>query len=269
MFKDPAYLARVFLIEKVKKVFATTFLRCFRGGMLMLFSCKLIFRTLLFPFILGIAYLLQVKFPWLFKQGALWSDHPQWWQFFTNGFLSGNWIHLLFNACGLWFVCSQFAPRVRLCFLFVYFLLFSAVSSFLYFKWAMPSHATLVGASSGVYSLLGFLSWFLRRDRVGFFGIQQLSAPVLPFMAFMLILEFFAAKYWLPVLAWQLHLIAFGLSLCTAIVLHMAYATLHWLAGQEHLMFKTLLVQGMEVLQRIKRTVKVPVMVSGAGLNNA
>jgi hypothetical protein len=48
----------------------------------------------------------------------------------------------------------------------------------------------------------------------------------------------------------------------------MAYATLHWLAGQEHLIFKNLLVQGMEVLQRIKRTVKVPVMVSGTGLNN-
>jgi membrane associated rhomboid family serine protease len=234
----------------------------------MTFKWKIILRVLVFPLLLGAVYFAQLQYPGLSKQCALWSDHPRWWQFFTNVFLSGPPVHLLINVCGLWFVSSQFAPRIRISFLFIYFLLFSAASSFLYFKWAMPSHATLVGASSGVYSLLGFLSWFLRRDRVGFFGIRSLSAPVLPFMVFMLILEFFAAKYLLPVLAWQLHLIAFGLSLGTAIALHRVYATLHWLAGQERLMFKTLLVQGMDVLQRIKRTVRVPAIVSGTGLND-
>jgi hypothetical protein len=69
---------------------------------------------------------------------------------------------------------------------------------------------------------------------VGFFGVRALSAPVLPFMAFMLILEFFAAKYWIPVLAWQLHLIAFGLSISTALLAHAAYSFTHWLASRAY-----------------------------------
>lgn len=192
-------------------------------------------RALVFPLLLGAVYLAHLQYPGLFKQCALWSEHPRWWQFFTNGFLSGNPVHLLINACGLWFVCSYFAPRIRISFLFIYFLLFSAASSFLYFKWAMPAHATLVGASSGVYSLFGFLCWFMRRDRVGFFGIRSLSAPVLPFMAFMLILEFFASKYWLPVLAWQLHVLAFGFSMLVALLSHGVYSLAHWLAARGRL----------------------------------
>lgn len=212
-----------------------------------------ILRHLIFPLLLGAVYAAQMRVPLMFKYGALWSEHPKWWQFFTNGFLSGNPVHLLINVCGLWFVCSQFAPRIRLSFLFVYFLLFSAASSFLYLKWAMPAHATLVGASSGVYSLLGFLSWFLRRDRVGFFGVRALSAPVLPFMAFMLILEFFAAKYWIPVLAWQLHLIAFGLSISTALLAHAIYSFAHWLASRTNSAGARIFV----ILNSLKEAVKV------------
>jgi membrane associated rhomboid family serine protease len=141
---------------------------------------------------------------------------------------------------------------VRFSFLFLYFILFSAASSFLYFKWAMPPHATLVGASSGVYSLLGFLSWFLRRDRVGFFGVRALSAPVLPFMAFMLTLEFFAAKYWIPILAWQLHLIAFGFSIFTALLVHAAYAIIRRLAECEQAVFRKIFSPGALVIQKVR-----------------
>jgi membrane associated rhomboid family serine protease len=233
MIKEYAYLARVFLTEKVKKVFATSLLRCFRGeGALMLFSWKFLFRTLLFPFILSVAYLLQVKFPWLFEQGALWSDHPHGWQFFTNGFLSGNWIHLLFNACAIWVVCSQFASQIRLMFLFIYFVLFSAASSFLYFRFFMPPHAWLVGASGGCYALMGFLCWFQRRDKVYFCGIRKLTVSFFPAVLILFGLEYLVATFWIPVLAWQLHIIAFSISIAMAMAAHAVYAGIHWLADQ-------------------------------------
>ncbi len=216
------------------------------------------FRHLIFPLLLGAVYLIQRQLPGLFEAGALWSDHPEWHQFFTNGFLSGNSVHLLINVVGIWFVCSQFASKVRISFLLIYFTLFSAASSYLYFLWAMPSHATLVGASSGVYSLLGFLCWFFRRDRVGFFGKRSLSAPVLPFMVFLLIIEFFVARYWVPVLAWQLHLIAFGFSISIALAVHAIYAATHWLAECEPLIFRKIFRPGAIVFQQLRQIAMLP-----------
>ncbi len=212
-----------------------------------------VLRHLIFPLLLGAVYLVQQKIPGLFEAGALWSEHPKWYQFATNSFLSGNMLHLLINMIGIWFVCSQFASKVRISFLLLYFTLFSAASSYLYFLWAMPSRATLVGASSGVYSLLGFLCWFFRRDRVGFFGKRSLSAPVLPFMVFLLIIEFFVARYWIPVLAWQLHLIAFGFSISVALAVHAVYALTHSLAGCEQIVFRKMFRQGVVVFQQIKQ----------------
>ena len=197
------------------------------------FKWKQFFRALVFPLLLGAVYLAQLQCPGLFKQCALWSDHPRWWQFFTSGFLSGNWIHLLFNACGMWVVCSQFASQIRLVFLFVYFVLFSAVSSFLYFHFFMPPHAWLVGASGGVYALIGFLCWFQRRDRVCFLGLRRLSMPFLPAMLVLLGLEFLIATFWIRVLAWQLHLIAFGGSMLVALLAHGAYLLSRRLAVHE------------------------------------
>ncbi len=210
-------------------------------------------RYMIVPLLLGAVYLVQQKIPGLFEAGALWSEHPRWWQFFTNGFLSGNSIHLLINAVGIWFVFSQFASKIRTSFLLIYFTIFSAAASYLYFLWAMPSHATLVGSSGGVYSLLGFSSWFFRRERIGFFGKRSLSAPVLLFMVFLLIMEFFVARYWVPVLAWQLHLIAFGVSLFVALMVHAVYLLTHWLAECEQLMFRKLFRSGRVVLRWIRR----------------
>jgi len=221
----------------------------------MAFERRLFFRSLIFPLLLGGVYFAQMHFPVLFKQCALWSAHPYWWQFFTNGFLSGNPVHLLINMWGLWFVCFQFAPQIRISFLFIYFVLFSAASSYLYFRLCMPSHATLVGASGGVYSLLGFLSWFYRRDRFDLFYPRNFSVPVLPTMIFMLVLEFFVAWYWVPVLAWHLHLIAFGLSILTALLVNAVYSVIHWLASDEPL--NRVFLPVFTALCRVKEAVKV------------
>ncbi len=219
-------------------------------------------RYLIFPLLLGAVYAAQTCFPEVFEYGALWSDRPKWWQFFTNGFLSGNLFHLLVNMCGIWFVYSQLASQIRISFLLVYFILFSAASSFLYFTFCMSPQATLVGASSGVYSLLGFLSWFLRRSRVGFFGLRSLSASVLPLMVFLLMLEFFAAKFWIPVMAWQLHLIAFGLAISVALAIHAVYALIHWLAERERLIFRKVFRPGALVLRQVRQLVTVPGLVA-------
>jgi membrane associated rhomboid family serine protease len=208
-----------------------------------------------FPLLLGAVYIVQLLCPGFFKQYALWSAHPHWWQFFTNGFLSGNWIHLLFNICGISVVCSQFASQIRQVFLFVYFVLFSAAASFLYFRFFMPSHAWLVGASGGVYALIGILCWFQRRDQICFFGWRRLSMPFLPAMLVLLGLEFLIATFWIRVLAWQLHMMAFSISIFTAIAAHAAYAFAHWLADQN-----ARFEQGALVLRKIKQVaVTIPV----------
>ena len=213
-------------------------------------------RDLVLPLLLCAAYLAQTHIPGVFRHGALWSDHPQWWQFFTNGFLSGNWIHLLVNAGGMWVVCSQFASQIRLGFLFIYFVLFSAASSLLYFYFFMPPHAWLVGASGGVYALIGFLCWFQRRDRVCFFGWRRLSLPFLPAMPVLLGIEFLIATFWIPILAWPLHIIAFSISIFTAMAAHATYAFVHWLADQN-----ARFEPGALVLRQVKRSVvNIPVM---------
>jgi membrane associated rhomboid family serine protease len=213
------------------------------------------FRALVFPLLLGVIYFAQLQFPLMFKNGALWSDHPRWWQFFTNGFLSGNPVHLGINILGMWFVCSRFARQIRISFLMAYFVLFAAASSYLYYTFCMPSHATLVGASSGVYSLLGFLSWFFRKKRLEFFVPKTFAVPVLPLMAFTLVLEFFVARYWIPVLAWQLHALAFGLSIFTALLIHAVYSIIHWLAAGKPL--NRVFIPVFALLCRAKEAVKV------------
>jgi membrane associated rhomboid family serine protease len=214
-------------------------------------------RNFVFPLLLGAVYLVQIHVAGAFQFGALWSDHSRWWQFFTNGFLSGNWIHLLFNAGGMWVVCSQFASQIRLAFLFIYFVIFSAASSYLYCHFFMPPHAWLVGASSGVYALIGFLCWFQRRDRVCFLGLRKLAMPFLPAMLILFGIEFLVATFWIPVLAWQVHLIAFSISIFTAMTAHAVYDGLHWLADQN-----ALFEPGALVLRKIKQgVINIPVTV--------
>jgi membrane associated rhomboid family serine protease len=66
------------------------------------------------PGLLLLVFLAQQQWPDIHRYGALWSDHPRWWQFFTCNFLSGNWIHLLFNMLSMTVLHWQFGPRVRL-----------------------------------------------------------------------------------------------------------------------------------------------------------
>lgn len=207
-------------------------------------------RNVAFPLFLGLVYLAQIKFPVVLQTGALWSEHPRWWQFFTNGFLSGNWIHLTFNMCAIWVICSQFATQIRLYFLILCFVLFSAASSFLFYKFFMPQNAWLIGASGGVYSLVGFLCWFQRHHRVCFMGLKKFSMPFFIAILMLLFLEFLTAVFWIKVLAWQVHVIAFLLSISVAMLLNAAYAVLHKLAEQ-NLRFQ----KGALLMQKIKEAV--------------
>ncbi len=200
-------------------------------------------RHLILPMLLAAVYLLQMRFPGSLERFALWADHPRGWSFFTNGFLSSNPLHLLAGIGGMWVVCSQFAARVRTSFLLFYFILFSAASSFLYFTFCMSSGTGLVGASAGVYSLLGFFSWFQRNERFELVGLRWFSVPVLLLLIFVLLIETFIARYWIPSLAWPLHWIAFFLSLFVAGVAHALYAWVHRLAAVESFLTKRIRTQ--------------------------
>ncbi len=142
-------------------------------------------------------------------------------------------MHLAINMCWVCVVCAHFASQIRLYFLMIYFVLFSAASSFLYFYFFMPSHAWLVGASGGVYALIGFFCWFQRRERVCFFGIRKFALPFFPAVLILLGFEFLTATFWIRVLAWQLHMIAFGGSMLVALLVHGAYVLTRRLAAHE------------------------------------
>jgi len=43
-------------------------------------------------------------------------------------------MHLVVNALAMWVVCSRFASKLRFSFVLVYFTLFSAASSYLYYR---------------------------------------------------------------------------------------------------------------------------------------
>lgn len=213
-----------------------------------------------FPLLLGAVYTVQIYFPMLFDTCALWSNNPKWWQFFTNGFLSGNPIHLGVNMIVMWVVCSKFTAKLRLSFVFLYFTLFSAASSYLFYRFFMAPHMTLVGASSGAFSLMGFSTWMFRRGWVDLYGPKDFSARVPLFMAFMLVLECVVATYWIPVLAWRLHLIAFGLSISVAMTAHAAYAFVRWLIEEKYPSppVNSVVISGLQILDSLKGTDAAP-----------
>jgi membrane associated rhomboid family serine protease len=181
-------------------------------------------RMLVLPAVLIAIYALQHYFPAIHRQGALWSDHPQWWQFFTCNFLSADLGHLSMNAGGLVVVYSQFAPRIRAPFLWVAFVVFSSVSAWVFFHLCMPSHAWVIGASGGSFALLGFFSWFLRRARFQLYKFERVGFPILPVLIAGILCEALFARWRMPQLAWQLHALGFALGISTAMVAHAVYA---------------------------------------------
>lgn len=187
-------------------------------------------RYAVLPGVLLIIFLVQEHWPAIHRYGALWSDHPQWWQFFTCSFLSGNRIHLTINALSMTMLYSQFGRRVRLPVMVLLFTLFSAFSAWLYYLFFMPAHAWLVGASGGIYALLGLFCWSFRYSRVGLPGFRRLSAPVLPAVLCLLLMEYLAACFWIPVLAWQMHVIGFFWGITATLLLQGVYAGVRRLA---------------------------------------
>ncbi|MGE4489086.1 MAG: rhomboid family intramembrane serine protease [Kiritimatiellales bacterium] len=215
------------------------------------------------PCLLLLVFLAQTHCPVIHRTCALWSDHPRWWQFFTCSFLSGNRVHLGFNVLGMTVLYSQFSRSVRFPVILILFILFSAITAVLYFWFCMPAHAWLVGASGGIYTLLGFFSWFLRCDRICFLGFRKLSAPIIPAISTLLFAEYLAARFWLPVVAWQMHVIGFLVGISGALVLHGVYAGVNRLAAEVPSLSCTLAVAAIQwislQLRRLRNLSGIPV----------
>lgn len=191
-------------------------------------------RMLALPALLVVVFLLQLTFPSVHRQCALWSDHPRWWQYITCSFLSGGVVHLSFSVVGLIMIHSQFAPQVRGWTLFFAFAVLASLAVWLFHAWCMPPHAWLIGASGGSYALLGFFSWFLRKARFCVYRLRRLRFPVFPVVIVLLGCEGLIARCWVPQLAWQLHAIGFGLGVGSALVLQGAFIASGALAELGH-----------------------------------
>lgn len=168
-------------------------------------SLLMMFRYALLPVCFLLLFVLQQHVPEINKYGALWSDHPRWWQFFTCNFLSGNWTHLCVNMFSVGLFHFWCGPRIRLLTMLLLFAFFSSLASGIYFMFFMPQHAWLVGASGGMYSLLGFFGWFQRRTKLSWMGIHALSLPFLAMLLLAIGIEALVAHFWMPQLAWPMH----------------------------------------------------------------
>lgn len=222
---------------------------------------KKFLRYAVLPCILLIVFLVQGQWPMVHRHGALWSDHPQWWQFFTCNFMSGNWIHLVFNALSMTVLYSQFGSRTRLPVMLALFTLFSGASTWLYYLFCMPAHAWLVGASGGLYALLGFFCWFFRCDRICFLGFRRISMPVFPAVFSLLLLEYLIARFRIPVLAWQMHVIGFVLGTVMALILDGVYVGVHRLTEDNFPLagIRQLAVRTSVLLRKIRHLSETPV----------
>jgi membrane associated rhomboid family serine protease len=164
-------------------------------------------RTLVLPLIFLSVYLWQAHNPMVHRVGALWSDHPHGWQFFTATFLSGNPWHLAINMLACIAVFQLLAPHIRFPFLLVGFLLFAPLANVLYFHFAMPSRSWLVGASGGIYALVGFLAWSDRNSFYSSFFVNRLRLRLWHAAVPTLAVEWALAHFYMPSLAWKLHLL--------------------------------------------------------------
>jgi rhomboid protease GluP len=112
----------------------------------------------------GLGGLLEMPRQPLIVLGALTAPQVylgEWWRLFTAGFLHGNGLHLLMNMAALYFIAPPlelWEGRWRLGAVFLFSILTSSLVSLFF----LPKSIS-VGASGGVFGLLGFIVALLWR----------------------------------------------------------------------------------------------------------
>jgi len=111
----------------------------------------------------------------LLKFGALPADgqlHGEYWRFITYAFLHLNWTHIIANLALLWWVGRIVERRVgtgRFALIYLVSILLSGAT--ILFKYVMaPSEGAALGASGGVFGLLGAALVFVYRHDMAAFG---------------------------------------------------------------------------------------------------
>ena len=110
----------------------------------------------------------------LLKLGALPGNgqlHGEYWRFITYAFLHLNWMHIVANLALLWWVGRIVERRVgtgRFAVIYLVSILLSGATILFKFRMA-PSGGAAIGASGGVFGLLGAaLVLVYRRDMAAF-----------------------------------------------------------------------------------------------------
>lgn len=129
-----------------------------------------------------------------------------WWQAITHGFVHVDIWHIALNAFGLWILgppVEQAMGRARFLALYVLATLAAGVTIFIF----APAYSSTLGASGGVFGLLGAMlvvSWRFRADVRGLLLLLGLNAFI---------------TFSVPGISWQGHLGGFvGGALAAAIV---------------------------------------------------
>jgi rhomboid protease GluP len=111
----------------------------------------------------------------LLKLGALPANgqlHGEYWRFITYAFLHLNWTHILANLALLWWVGRIVERRVgtgRFAVIYLVSILLSGAT--ILFKYVMsPSEGAAIGASGGVFGLLGTALVLVYRKDMATFG---------------------------------------------------------------------------------------------------
>jgi len=130
---------------------------------------------LLAIFVVEIATHTMGSEPALLKLGALPANgqlHGEVWRFVTYAFLHLNWTHLLVNLGLLWWVGRIVERRVgtgRFAMIYLVSILLSGATIFIKYLTA-PSEGAAIGASGGVFGLLGAALVLVYRYDMAAFG---------------------------------------------------------------------------------------------------
>jgi len=167
----------------------------------------------------------QLKQKWMMNPYHA-HHNKQYYRFLTSGFIHGGYLHLAFNAIGMYYFGGAIeqifnspyifgdSGTLYFCILFIIGIIISSIPS--YIKYKNNIHYNALGASGGVSALVFAFILFLPTQMLSFIFIPFIEIPGFILGAFYLIYSYYQAKNGNDNIGHEAHLAGaiFGLVFC-------------------------------------------------------